>query len=216
MGLSVEIVGFLRAIGGDVLQETSGTIADQVRLFRLRNQLSILRKAEQAARDAGISPKRISTKLLVPLIESASLEEDASLQELWARLLLRAATDDRFSLHAITLDVLKGISPLEALMMKALHDRLQESEKIAPLQLEELLRQLVVARPDLPWLELEAFQGSLSLPKEHVQVALDNLRRFNLFSIDPQTNWDGKRTGRHMIVMTRLGCEVLDLLMSAS
>jgi hypothetical protein len=58
----------------------------------------------------------------VPLLEKASLEENESIQEMWARLLANAAAAPaKAGLHAVCIHILGGISPHEAVIMAHIH-----------------------------------------------------------------------------------------------
>jgi len=208
--MAEELQNFIKAIGGEVLQEASGLVADRVREFRFRNQVAILQRTDKFLRDANLPKMKVATKLLVPLIESASLEDDPDLQELWAKLLATAASDPRISLQTITLDVLKGISSLEAAVLKALHAQLATG----PREQYVDIRRVLVTHPTSPFLDLEGFVTRVGKPKAEVYLALDNLGRYNLFAVNEEVNLDGKRTGHRQLVMTRLGMQVLDLLMN--
>src|SRR5579883_1951149 len=74
----------LHTLAGKALEETGELFADRVRFWRFKNQVSVLRKAEKALKDAGLEPRAVDLKLLVPLIEHASLEEQEDAQSLWA------------------------------------------------------------------------------------------------------------------------------------
>jgi hypothetical protein len=50
-------------------------------------------RAREVLREAGIQPGPVPLKILVSLLQNASLEEDEALQERWANLLANAATD---------------------------------------------------------------------------------------------------------------------------
>ncbi len=69
------------------VEETGLLLKDQVAQLRFRNQVEILNRTREYCEKKNISPKKISLKLLCPLLEHASLEEDDFLQERWAILL---------------------------------------------------------------------------------------------------------------------------------
>lgn len=79
--------GFLDKLITPGVEETGLLIQDQVRKWRFNNQVKMLVKAEEICKRQGISPKSISLKVVCPLLEYASLEEDEVLQEKWAVLL---------------------------------------------------------------------------------------------------------------------------------
>lgn len=79
---------FVEKLVGSTLEETGLLISDNIKLIRFKNQLKILTKAQKIVKESGINIKQISLKSLVPLLEYSSLEEDETLQEKWANLLV--------------------------------------------------------------------------------------------------------------------------------
>ncbi len=79
--------GFLDSLIKPALDEVGLLVKDKVTLWRFKNQIKILNKAREHCIKHGISTKEISPKILVPLLEYASLEEDDTLQDKWAMLL---------------------------------------------------------------------------------------------------------------------------------
>lgn len=76
-----------RSLFGPSINEMGGLIADNVRLRRFKNQIRIFSKAQKILRDKNIQPSKVSLKVLAPLIECSSLEENKTLQEKWANLI---------------------------------------------------------------------------------------------------------------------------------
>jgi len=78
---------FLGKLIMPAVEEVGLLAQDRVRLWRFKNQIRMLNKAEEVCRVNKIDPKTISLKVLVPLMEQASLEEDEEMQDRWAVLL---------------------------------------------------------------------------------------------------------------------------------
>lgn len=78
---------FLDKLIMPAVEETGLLVKDQVTFWKFKNQVKILNKAKKYCQKHNIKPKAISLKLLVPLIETAALEEDELLQNQWAILL---------------------------------------------------------------------------------------------------------------------------------
>jgi hypothetical protein len=93
-----ELVGALKlsdvakAFLGPATAEFAERIRDEVRLYRFGRQLECLKKAEKMTKEAGFTPKAVPIKLLFPLLEGASLEEDESLHDMWAASLANAGS----------------------------------------------------------------------------------------------------------------------------
>jgi len=82
---------FLQAILGEPSAEIGRYLGDFVREHRHKNLIAILQRAERRLADAGVSPQQVPPKIICPLLESGSLEEDLELQERWANLIANAA-----------------------------------------------------------------------------------------------------------------------------
>lgn len=80
--------GFLGKLLGASVEEYGLMLADNVKLRRFKNQLNMVNKAQKIVEESGINIKQISIKQLVPLLEYSSLEEDESLQDKWANMLV--------------------------------------------------------------------------------------------------------------------------------
>jgi hypothetical protein len=114
---------FLGKIVGPSLDELGGLLADKVKLFRFKNQVNILNKANEFMEKKGIQPDKISLKTLVPILEHGSLEEDKFMINKWASLLSAAAdANSGIDVRPSFPEVLKQLSPREALILDKLYD----------------------------------------------------------------------------------------------
>jgi hypothetical protein len=77
----------------DPLREVVGMATDTMKAKRQMNQIRLAEQFQKCLREHGLeAPSRaIPLSFSVPLIESASLEEDDELQNIWARMLANAA-----------------------------------------------------------------------------------------------------------------------------
>jgi len=91
---ALKLTDIAKAMLGKATGEFAERIRDEVRLYRFGSQLKLLKKAERMVQDAGFTPKAVPIKLLFPLLESASLEENEDLHTMWAALLANAASSD--------------------------------------------------------------------------------------------------------------------------
>lgn len=78
---------FLGKLIGPTVEETGLLLKDHVTFWRLKTQIKILNRTKEFCLKNNISIKSISLKVLCPLLENASLEEDEFLQEKWSILL---------------------------------------------------------------------------------------------------------------------------------
>lgn len=86
---------FLSSILKPAAQEFGLLLEDQVRSWRVKNQINILLKAQKHIEAKGMNIQTIPLKILVPLLEQSSLEEDEDLQDLWATMLMNMLDADQ-------------------------------------------------------------------------------------------------------------------------
>ena len=79
---------------GPAADELAEMWQDQVRLYRYERQLKCVEKAERMAQEARFTPQAVPPKILFPLLEGASFEEDEDLHTMWAALLANAASPE--------------------------------------------------------------------------------------------------------------------------
>jgi len=85
---------FLMAVLGEPMKELGGLLKDQIAARRFRNLTKIVPKAMEQLAACGLTPKEISLKVIHPLLEAASLEDDEKLQAKWSSLLANAANPE--------------------------------------------------------------------------------------------------------------------------
>lgn len=115
-----EVSDFMSRVTPGAVKEGGGIIQDQVRYWRWRNQIRIFKKAKQLI---GADPQlhEVKIKVLVPLVENASLEDDDSLQDKWAAMLANAATQNR-TVMPLFPALLKELSTIEVTILDSLYN----------------------------------------------------------------------------------------------
>ncbi|KQN32358.1 hypothetical protein ASE92_17275 [Pedobacter sp. Leaf41] len=78
--------GILTKLIGPAAEEWGGIISDNLKPRRLKNQIRNLKKVQQIVQDEGLKLRNVNLKVLFPYLENVSLEEDESLQNMWANL----------------------------------------------------------------------------------------------------------------------------------
>jgi Abortive infection alpha len=116
---AIPFTGIAKRMLGPAADEVAEMWRDRVRLYRYGRQLDCLKKAEQMAKDAGFTPKAVPIKLLFPLLEGASLEENEDLHTMWAALLANAASPTKAEqVRPGFVAILKQMAPDEAALLK--------------------------------------------------------------------------------------------------
>ncbi|MBL0308946.1 MAG: DUF4393 domain-containing protein [Bacteroidetes bacterium] len=77
---------FLQKLIGHSVDELGLLFADNVKLWRLKNQIRNLEKVKKIVDEEGIKLRQVNLKILVPYLDGVSLEDDEILQDLWANL----------------------------------------------------------------------------------------------------------------------------------
>lgn len=120
----------LVSLFGQSVQDVGGIISDQVRLRRFKNQVTILEKADEYVKKKGINPKNINLKVLAPMVEFSSLEEDSNLQDRWSHLISNTLTkESSVRLERKCVLILSNISIDEAIFFDNLFSIALEKRK---------------------------------------------------------------------------------------
>ena len=134
---------------------------------RVNTLIKVCKKVEEKLNASGLSKKQkryCSLKLGIPWVENASLEEDETLQNLWAVLLVNASNADfKEEIRVAYIDIIKVLSPLDVRIMEFMWP-----QKLFP----------------LPTTTNERFQicKALGADWDDIEVGLDNLRRLQLIA----------------------------------
>lgn len=69
------------------IEETGLLVKDQITMWRFKNQIKMLNRAQEYCEKHNIKSKKISLKVLAPLLDYSSLEEEDEMQDKWSILL---------------------------------------------------------------------------------------------------------------------------------
>lgn len=115
---------FLDAVLTSPVKEFTGILTDKVKLWRFKNQVEIILKAQEYLKSKGIQPRKIKIKDLSNLLEFASFEDDEIMQSRWAALLANAANpNNRFDICSIFSQILNQLSPQEVGILDYIYSR---------------------------------------------------------------------------------------------
>jgi len=102
--------------------ESIGTMLGNLGRRRVQNVEAIGNKAHLILLNIGVTPQEADLNVIQPLLEGASLQENPSMQEIWANLLANA-TDPR-KLNPVTASfprVLQDLGPREAKLLDGVY-----------------------------------------------------------------------------------------------
>jgi hypothetical protein len=119
-GVSDSALKDFHALTGKFCSEVGEALGYYGALVRLWASLKVMRRAEEMLRKANIEPSPVCRKLFLPIMESASLEDDEELQERWAALLANAADPNVESVPPCFIDILRQLSVYDARFISAI------------------------------------------------------------------------------------------------
>jgi hypothetical protein len=94
--------------------ELSGIITDNLRYFRWKSAIKIMDKADKIKKERGFGDGAVPIKLLMPILEEGSKEqEDSEIIDLWANLLAMSCSETN-SFDFTCIEILKQLTPTEA------------------------------------------------------------------------------------------------------
>jgi hypothetical protein len=92
--------------------------ADWLKLWRWNNLTKIAEKVRKKCEKSDLDPKQVAPKFINQFFESASLEEDETIQEMWANLLLNKSINNK--INTFYIQILKELEPQEAEILNGL------------------------------------------------------------------------------------------------
>lgn len=114
--------GFVAKVIGPACYEAGGILTDYTRYYRYKNLLAISDKVDaiHARRNSKGMGSTIPPRVAIPILESASLEDDDTLQNVWAKLIANG-TDPNFKaiLHPGYIEIIKQLTPDEAVILNS-------------------------------------------------------------------------------------------------
>jgi hypothetical protein len=180
----VEKLGVLfEKIFGEGLSHLGDSFSDWAKFFRYKNLLKLQDKVINLHQKRGVMGKTIPIppRYALPLIESASLEDDENLQKKWAGLISNATDPNiRFQFRKIYIQILSNLEPLDAIVLDFLarqNDIIDRDDETEPL------------------LNADKISDLLCLGKEDIVISLSNLFRLGCIIDSWKDTWDSMATG---------------------
>jgi len=119
----------IEKISGPAAEEVGLMIQDHVKVYRFKRQVRLLQRTKEFLNDAGLGIHSVPPKILLPIMDYASVEGDDELQDLWAALLANAASEaSAITVLPAFLEVLKQLSACEVQFLSRTYDEVLEDE----------------------------------------------------------------------------------------
>ena len=111
---------FIQSVMKPSLDEVGELFADKVKLWRVNNQIRNVEKVKAIIEKEGITTKAINMKVLFPYLDAVGLEEDETLQEMWANLFVNYIDTEKNLTLTVYPEILRQISAIEAKVLDSL------------------------------------------------------------------------------------------------
>lgn len=156
---------FFNGIVPDFIKDGVGILSDQMKLWRWSNQIEIIKKAQAKIESSGLVKRQIPLKVLVPIIQNSSLEEDSNMQDKWANLLANAATGN-VEVSPNYAAILNELSPVEVSILERIYD--------------EVNKELDYEKRKALQFDASKLKSMFSISDEKTDLIIENLYRLNL------------------------------------
>jgi hypothetical protein len=121
---SVDRLGrFFATVMGESIDATCGMLADSLKYKRWERQIKLVEKAEHLIQDKNLSNRfiQISPKLVLPIFQNASIEEDDQLHDLYAKLLVTAIDPEVQTRRTAFAEIIRQLEPIDVKILQAMY-----------------------------------------------------------------------------------------------
>jgi hypothetical protein len=170
--LLAPIADIIKSLLGPSADEIGMAGGDWFRVWRLRRTIPLLTEVAKIASDAGLQLNPVAPRLLFPLLETASLQDDEDLHRRWIALLANAATH-RVEVHPCFPEILGQLTSQEAQFLDQAYDEDEDLIYKNKARLEN-------PHIDIPYDFTTAYGISGGILSSIESILIDNLERLNL------------------------------------
>ena len=174
------VADFLKRVLAPTGDALGGAIAHPIvewQKRRVERAESIVEDAARAVHEAGAVPQPVPGRILMPLLERASLEEEDSLRAKWVQLLATAATPAAKAVLPAYVSILSELSPAEAAVLDWIYTKSKRTSDTGRIYFSEQLT--------------SAVENALQMSEGEVELYVFNLCRLGLLrqSISLDSTW---------------------------
>ncbi len=183
---SRELGGFLAKYVGGPMEQALGIVEDKLKYQRWERQVRLMDRAELFLSERGLNQptRKLPLQLAIPLIQGGSLEENDSLQDKWAALLVNAADASmKIEIRRAFVSILEDLTPLDALVLEKIY-----VSQVSPKANEEIEEEVWTTFLPERVASAKPEQGNLR-PSLEVEVSIGNLARLGL--VTTASAWGG-------------------------
>jgi abortive infection alpha-like protein len=188
----------LHRLAAPAFDHFGAIFADKVLPYRAKNLVATLRKTERILREAGLPANAVPTRLLLPIMEASSIEDNETLQEMWAGL-LATASHETDSVSPSFVETLKQLTPDEARYLQRLNDDVLKERQQQRHANDEIWKKVLEKNPEMAEREKSVAHAPIpatALPpgvRSKSQIGPDTYERLGL--IQRRYDVDNKPSG---------------------
>jgi len=119
------------------IEESGLLVKDQITMWRFKNQIKMLNKAQEYCLKHNINPKKISLKVLSPLLDYSSLEEDDFLTDKYAILLSNLVDSEQNIQNHVFPYIISQISKKEFQIIEYAYNEKHERTNKIKIEIDE-------------------------------------------------------------------------------
>jgi hypothetical protein len=120
-GAVEKIADLVNKLAGPLAEEAGMMLGDAARVYRVKNWIRTVEKTERLLRDSGLPANAVPPRLFLPIMEASSIEDNETLQDMWAGL-LATASQQMDSVSPAFIETLKQLTPDEARHLEVMRE----------------------------------------------------------------------------------------------
>ncbi|WP_446809342.1 Abi-alpha family protein [Methylomonas sp. 2BW1-5-20] len=173
--------GYLSMLIGGSLEQAIGIFEDKLKYSRWERKIRLLDRANEFLKNRSINCPTIPVplKLVIPILEAGSIEDDDEIQDIYAQILANSADKSfKLTIKRTYIDVLQNLSGLEIDILRKLYS----------FNFEDIWN-IGVWTTNFPSLELtQPSQCENLRPPKDIEIALANMFRLGLINRESTYN----------------------------
>ena len=170
---------------GKSIDEYGGLLQDKIVLRRFKNQFKILSDAQEFLKKNGFNAKEISLKILVPLIEYSSLEEEPILQKKWSALIANISTNkDQDIFVKNYIETLNRMSSTEVKILDSLFDSILVANQLSNMETNNSFNEQIDFIVEETKFSKQQLFEQINISENDLSYCLDNLIIHGILKLD--------------------------------
>lgn len=123
-----DVTDLFKKLAGPLSEELGLMLGDKVKEYRVRNWIKVQKRVGAMLSASHVSPCAVPPRIFLPILESASIEDDPTLQEYWAALIANSCQKD---VSPAFIHIIKELQPFEARALREIYLKVLELDAVA-------------------------------------------------------------------------------------